>query len=111
MYIISIMIFTFSIRDFGHPQFVKYHFGHPVIKIMAKSLRGRGGFYTYIHTYIHTYIKKKAVSVSFFPLMPCQSLEPIDSVESHPFSIETCSLTNYRLWNNSKEIRKYNITS
>ena len=38
MYIISVMIFTFSIRDFGHPKFLNSHFGHPVMKIMAKSL-------------------------------------------------------------------------
>ena len=38
MYIISVMIFTFSIRDFGHPQFLKSQFGHPVMKILAKSL-------------------------------------------------------------------------
>ena len=38
MYIISVMIFTFSIRDFGHPKFLKSQFGHPVMKILAKSL-------------------------------------------------------------------------
>ena len=38
MYKIIVMIFTFSIRDFGHPQFLKSQFGHPVIKILAKSL-------------------------------------------------------------------------
>ena len=38
MYIITVMIFTFSIRDFGHPKFLKFHFGHPVMKILAKSL-------------------------------------------------------------------------
>ena len=32
------MIFTFSIRDFGHPKFLKSQFGHPVMKILAKSL-------------------------------------------------------------------------
>ena len=32
------MIFTFSIREFGHPQFFKSQFGHPVMKILAKSL-------------------------------------------------------------------------
>ena len=35
---ISAMIFTFSIRDFGHPKFLKSQFGHPVMKILAKSL-------------------------------------------------------------------------
>ena len=39
MYIISVMSFTFSIRDFGHPKFLKSQFGHPVVKILAKSLR------------------------------------------------------------------------
>ena len=38
MYIISVMILTFSIRDFGHPEFLKSQFGHPVKKILAKSL-------------------------------------------------------------------------
>ena len=38
MYIISVMIFTFSIRDFGHPKFLKSQFGQPVMKILAKSL-------------------------------------------------------------------------
>ena len=32
MYIISVMIFTFSIWDFGHPQFLKSQFGPPVMK-------------------------------------------------------------------------------
>ena len=34
------MIFTFSIRDFGHPKFLKSQFGHPVMKILAMSLDG-----------------------------------------------------------------------
>ena len=38
MYKISVMIFTFSIRDFGHPEFLKSQLGHPVMKILAKSL-------------------------------------------------------------------------
>ena len=38
MYIINVMIFTFSIRDFGHPKFLKSQFGHPVKKILVKSL-------------------------------------------------------------------------
>ena len=38
MYLISVMIFTFSIRDFGHPKFLKSQFGHPVMKILAKYL-------------------------------------------------------------------------
>ena len=29
------MIFTFSIMDFGHPIFLKSHFAHPVMKILA----------------------------------------------------------------------------
>ena len=41
MYIISVMIFTYSIRDFGHPLFLKSHFGHSVMKISAKSLNYR----------------------------------------------------------------------
>ena len=32
------MIFSFSIKDFGHPKFLKSQFGHPVVKILAKSL-------------------------------------------------------------------------
>ena len=32
------MIFTFSIRDFGHPKLLKSQFGHPVIKFQAMSL-------------------------------------------------------------------------
>ena len=38
MYVFTVMIFTFSIRDFGHPKFLKSQFGHPVMKILAKSL-------------------------------------------------------------------------
>ena len=38
MYIISVMILTFSIWDYGHPKFLKSQFGHPVMKILAKSL-------------------------------------------------------------------------
>ena len=37
-YIISVMIFNFLIRDFGHPKFLNSQFGHPVMKILAKSL-------------------------------------------------------------------------
>ena len=42
MCIISVMIFTFSIRDFGQPKFLKSQFGHLVMKILAKSLVLRG---------------------------------------------------------------------
>ena len=28
----------FSVRGFGHPVFMKTYFGHPVIKILAKTL-------------------------------------------------------------------------
>ena len=38
MYVISGMIFIFSIRDFGHPKCLKSQFEHPVMKILAKSL-------------------------------------------------------------------------
>ena len=38
MYVISVMIFAFSNRDFGRPKFLKSQFGHPVMKILAKSL-------------------------------------------------------------------------
>ena len=38
MYIISVMIFIFSIRDFGHPKYLKLQFGHPNMKILDKSL-------------------------------------------------------------------------
>ena len=41
MYIISVMILTFSTRDFGHPELLKFQFGHLVMKILAKSLTGR----------------------------------------------------------------------
>ena len=41
LYIISVMIFNFSIRDFGHPKFLKSQFGHPVMKILAKSGTGK----------------------------------------------------------------------
>ena len=44
MYIVSVMILTFSVRDFGHPQFLKSKFGHPVMKILAKSLISSDGF-------------------------------------------------------------------
>ena len=43
MYIvISLMIFTFSIRDFGHSKFLKSQCVHPFMKILAKSLTGTG---------------------------------------------------------------------
>ena len=32
------MIFTFTMKDFGHPKFLKSQFEHPVMKILAKSL-------------------------------------------------------------------------
>ena len=38
MYIISVMIFTFLIRDLRHPEFLKSQFGHPVMKLLSKSL-------------------------------------------------------------------------
>ena len=38
MIIINVRIFTFSIRDFGHPKFSKSQFEHPVMKILAKCL-------------------------------------------------------------------------
>ena len=40
MYLISVMIFTFSIRDSEHPKLLKSQFGHPVMEILAKSLYG-----------------------------------------------------------------------
>ena len=38
LYIFTVMIFTFSIRDFGHPKLLKSQFGHRVMRILAKSL-------------------------------------------------------------------------
>ena len=38
MDILSVMIFTFSIKDFGHPKFYKSQFGHPVMKIPDASI-------------------------------------------------------------------------
>ena len=38
MYIISVMIFTFSIRDFGHPKFLKSQLGHPVMKSLFANV-------------------------------------------------------------------------
>ena len=38
MYMVSMMTYFFSARGFGHPVFLKPHFGHPVMKILAKSL-------------------------------------------------------------------------
>ena len=37
-FIINVMIFIFSIRDFGHPKCLKSHFGHPIMEILAKFL-------------------------------------------------------------------------
>ena len=34
------MTYFFSVRVFGHPVFLKPHFGHPVMKILAKTLYG-----------------------------------------------------------------------
>ena len=45
MYMVSMMTNFFSTRGFGHPVFSKPHFGHPVMKILAKTLPGRQGFY------------------------------------------------------------------
>ena len=39
MYITSIMIFNFSIRDFGHSTFLKSQFGHPVMKVPERNAR------------------------------------------------------------------------
>ena len=36
---VSVMTYIFSARGFGHPVFLKPHFGHPVMKILAKTLR------------------------------------------------------------------------
>ena len=33
--------FFFAVKGFGHPVFLKPHFGHPVMKILAKTLGGR----------------------------------------------------------------------
>ena len=57
MYIISVKRFTFSIWDFGHPKFLKSQFGHPVMKILAKSLLQpprplRAKFYKTVSLYI-----------------------------------------------------------
>ena len=38
MYMVSMMTYYFSTRGFGHPVFMKPHFGHPVMKILAKTL-------------------------------------------------------------------------
>ena len=32
------MMTLFSVRVFGHPVFLKPHFGHPVMKNLAKTL-------------------------------------------------------------------------
>ena len=36
IYMISEMIFDFSISDFGHPKFLKSQFGHPVMNSLVK---------------------------------------------------------------------------
>ena len=41
MYMVSMMTYFFSVRGFGHPVFLKPHFGHPVMKILAKTLTVR----------------------------------------------------------------------
>ena len=38
MYMVSMVTYYFSMRGFGHPVFLKPHFGHPVTKILAKTL-------------------------------------------------------------------------
>ena len=38
MYMVSMLTYFFSVRGFGHPVFLKPHFGHPVMKILAKTL-------------------------------------------------------------------------
>ena len=38
MYVVSMITYYFSVRGFGHPVFLKPHFGHPVMKILAKTL-------------------------------------------------------------------------
>ena len=35
---VSMMSYIFSVRGFGHPVSLKPHFGHPVMKILAKTL-------------------------------------------------------------------------
>ena len=43
MYMVSMMTISFSARGFGHPVFLKPHFGHPVMKILAKTLAQGSG--------------------------------------------------------------------
>ena len=38
MCMVNMMTYYFSVRGFGHPVFLKPHFGHPVMKILAKNL-------------------------------------------------------------------------
>ena len=38
MYMVSMRTYLFSARGFGHPVSLKPHFGHPVMKILAKTL-------------------------------------------------------------------------
>ena len=38
---VSMMTYFFSVRGFGHPAFLKPHFGHPVMKFQTKTLPGR----------------------------------------------------------------------
>ena len=40
---VSMMTYLFSARGFGHPVFLKPHFGHPVMKILAKTLGTTAG--------------------------------------------------------------------
>ena len=42
---VSMMTYFFSARGFGHPVFLKPHFGHPVMKILAKTLCSQGFIY------------------------------------------------------------------
>ena len=38
MYMVSMITNFFSVRGFGQGVFLKPHFGHPVMKILAKTL-------------------------------------------------------------------------
>ena len=52
MYMVSMITYFLSVRGFGHPVFLKPHFGRPVMKILAKTLSMNGFSYCNGHCFV-----------------------------------------------------------
>ena len=63
MYVVSMMTYFFSARGFGHPVFLKPHFGHPVMKILAKTLmiRPKKSLFVSCNPTLTSFYSKKSI--------------------------------------------------